>query len=1218
MKQFQVLDRNQLLHQHYLLEASAGTGKTFSIQNIVTRLLIEENQEKEPLSIQHILIVTFTRASTRDLKLRVRANIEQALYDLQSCQKGSINLEKLPDYLQACIEKGEKAVGLACKRLQQALFTFDQSQIFTIHSFCARMLRQFSMEGDIGVHSLANEASLSQLDIKAIISDFFRTEMAEGKYSLSQVEIILKVDPEQRKLLKYIQTGYEFPVYPSFKEGFDRCCREISALKKELFLESEKMVADFISQAKAYRNATNGETKAVTLAKISRFAKLFDQDDWSHDDIDMLIRDGLVWGKALDQSLLKGKIFDSSILHYPSLTQEISKKLLPLIEELRDPAILLLRMARECRQLFHRYQREEEKLSHDDILCKMNEALNEPNFLSQIQSHYQAAIIDEFQDTDPIQWQIFSGLFLSKNHVWDGYLYLVGDPKQSIYSFRQADIYTYLAASEKLGEERRYSLSVNYRSQQSLVRALNTLFDAEHLPHFISLPKNGLNLSYQPVHAAKPPLNIYQAQLDLANLDDVKAPELNDRNPVHITNIESVAIVQPQELSHRPNALNQAACGINQERGAIHFVIADGKALKLKKLIDFETEVFFPFIAKEIVDLIREKQFAFQQFAILVKDRFQAARIAEYLEKKNIPLLNQKGSCLTGSMAHQAMTDLIKALLHLQDRGAARCLLASPLMGWTHDDLKEENAIQFAILFCTKLRAIFFERGFSPFFHELLHANCNLMGQSVIEQILSRKGGKEFYRDLQQIADIIIENQSVSWNSLEGILSFIDQFQLWDENDDHRLKKNQDPTEEGVRILTSHSSKGLEFDIVFALGMLPRTHVQDELIPVEVNGKKWLLPVDDHSIEYFNYCEECDAEKMRQLYVAFTRAKIQLYIPVALHIPSEKLKFGEASPMDIFLAKIGQSNASSYEMLYARIKGEAGLSLMNFLETLGQKNFISYSLHRESVLDNVERLQECDLPILHPPMHVIVPQRSLVITSFSILNRHHEEKEKRFEILFAPHDFSCLQKTPFTLPTNQDTGLVIHHILERISFSDFKNLQSEKEITSKIRSYIQNPLFLEWDSVIAHLIFNVLKTPLHDDLGQFSLSDLQLNQMYREMSFIFPYHSDGKIEEFEVKEGMIRGVIDCLFCHKGLYYLVDWKTNWLGPHYDHYGSPFLENAMKDNGYFLQASIYTEAIKRYLKLVDNRPFEKCFGGIFYLFLRGIQPGKKNGIYYAKTL
>ena len=465
MKQFNVLDRNLVLHQHYLLEASAGTGKTFSIQNIVVRLLIEPQVEtrsegkdgpSEPLLLQKILVVTFTRAATRDLKMRIRSNIEQALSDLQSWQSDHLIPAMAPDYLKGCMERGEAAVLQACKRLQQALFTFDYAPIFTIHSFCARMLRQFALESDMGLHSLAGDEALSQSEVMEIIRDFFRTGIRIENYSPAQLEILLKEDPCQRKLMRLIQGLYSFPSFPPFKELYLKVTKALFLLKSSLALNSENLISDFKTQASAYRNHKGAETKIDTLTKVIRFAKLFDREEWSTQEVDGLIRDGLIWLKALDPHLLKGKPPNEDLLHYPTFSACLRESLAMLIHEAGDFPHLLARLGGDCQKLLRRFQREEEKLSHDDVLRKMHEALDRGSFLGKVRAHYQAAIIDEFQDTDPLQWQIFSRLFLSDYPRWKGYLYLVGDPKQSIYSFRQADIYTYLEAAKAVDRSIQY------------------------------------------------------------------------------------------------------------------------------------------------------------------------------------------------------------------------------------------------------------------------------------------------------------------------------------------------------------------------------------------------------------------------------------------------------------------------------------------------------------------------------------------------------------------------------------------------------------------------------------------------------------------------------------------------------------------------------------------------------------------------------------------
>jgi exodeoxyribonuclease V beta subunit len=1187
MKKFKVLDRSLPLHQHYLLEASAGTGKTFSIQNIVVRLLIEPKGNEAPITIEKILAVTFTKAAARDLKNRIRANIEQALHYLQSKLFQDPIAEQAPDYLKAYMERGEESLQIACKQLQQALFAFDQAQIFTIHSFCARMLSRFALESNMGLHSSFQDDLLSQSEIMAIIRDFFRTEVRKERYSPAQLEILLKKDQKQQKLLKLLQKGQDFPLYPSFKEVYLHFHDTMAFLKKNLSLTSEKMIEDFRLQAKFYGKYCD-ESKVQTLDKVIRFANLFDQEKWSPDELDRLMIDGLVWVKALNPCLLKKKNPPSPLdLHFPDLTKQLEKTLYPLIEEASDVSILLARMAQDCQHLFRRYQQEEEKLSHDDLLRKMNMALDHHLFLVQIQANYQAAIIDEFQDTDPLQWQIFRRLFIPDHHHWNGYLYLVGDPKQSIYSFRQADIYTYLSAAQELGDSHCYSLDVNYRSQPRLVQALNALFSSDDLPHLIPLPKKNTHLPYQPVESAEG---------------------------------------------------NSEQC-FEDEHGAIHFFIADGQAFKKPKLADLETHIFFPFIVQEIIRLKKEKKFALRQFAVLVRDREQALRLAEFFDRHGIPSLNQKKTTLANSSALQSFIHLLRAVLDPHDRGVVLAVLASPFFGWTEEELKAHDP-KFIFKLMLRLRICLFEKGFAIFFQEFLQAvakpnggcektvNDDSVGQSteasfpifsqphtVQEQMLAREDGLEFYRDLQQIADMIVDHQYKEWNGPNEIVPFLDQFQIWEQNHDDRVKRFQDHTTDGVHIMTLHFSKGLEFEIVFALGLVNRRQVKEELIPIESKGQLLLTPVNEDSEEYRRYCEENDAEKMRQLYVALTRAKIQLYIPVALHLPSEKLEMGEASPMDLFLARLGQPIAS-HQALYERIQCYDGKSLFDFLEGKGKQHFITYSQHQKidfiSSQPQKDAIKESTFLLVEPPT-VSVPNRSLWITSFSSLSKHAGGTATDFVTSFT-HDKSNSSKDIHTLPANSEIGVLIHHVLEKLNFNDFKKLKNGEDAIPFVHPFVQKSVFKEWESVIASLIFNTLQTPFPQIPGSFCLAHLEPVQLYREMPFIFPYKKGRSIEDIHFHEGLIKGVIDLFFRHEGFYYLVDWKTNWLGPRTEDYSLSAMKIAMGENAYFLQAAIYTEAIKRYLKLVESRSFEKCFGGVFYLFLRGMQPGSNTGIYH----
>jgi exodeoxyribonuclease V beta subunit len=1191
---FNVLDRSLSIHQHHLIEASAGTGKTFSIENLVTRFLVEHSDnDLFPVTIDKILIVTFTRAAASDLRLRIRSRIDQTLTFLASPDSDC------PDYVLSWMEQGEEFIDQAKKKLEQALFHFDQAPIFTIHGFCSKMLRRYALESKMSLDAVGGEESLPTTELLEVIHDFFRTSVTLDAYSPAQLDILLKGDPDQRKLLNLLRKNSPIVSLRPFSALLPLFQETMHRLKDLFSLTASALIDEFVQQAPSYRNHKSGETKADTLKKIERFAALFDKDSWGTDDFDLLLSDGLTWVDALQPSLIKSK--SPPPLRYPELTAKLQEELYPIIHEARHFPTLLARLAHGCKQMLDRYQQEKERLNPDDLLTKMFDALADEMFSNNVRSLFHAAIIDEFQDTDPLQWQIFRRLFLNHPQEWPGYLYLVGDPKQSIYAFRQADIYTYLAAGDALGKDSTVTLNTNYRSQSSLVHALNTLFSNENTPDWIPLPRLATSLKYQPV------------------------------NPSPST----------------------PARQFDDSKEALHFFLADHKPEECEK------NAFFPFIANEIIRLTQTYALPYSHFAVLIKDRYQGARLAAFLNKQNIPFVNQRSGSLADSAAIPALIDLLQAALHPRDISSVKTALGGCLISWSEKQVAQFNETtgSAALLQFYALRQHLLYSGFASFFQHFLQTEWHEDGKNAWERILSQEGGLDLYHDLQQIADVLTEEQQSLQLSPERLISLLDQFAVWEENDDKRSKRRQDSTKEGVQILTLHSSKGLEFGIVFALGLANRSSLKEDLIPAQYGQERVLIPIDDESNEaYVRYCEEIDAEKMRQLYVAMTRAKNRLYIPVALH-GKKNMHIGEASPMELFLARFrrGPIGVGDRESLYARIREEDGSALTDFIEQQGKSVGISYSigaenspqspqkalqtetfsLNLETAVQDDKVMQDFELesllmegdhsqkvkalPIrsdygskdcvnlssstavsrLKAPPSVSVITLSFTTASFTALASQQQKQPNRDTP--PPHDFQSTDKTQHTLPAGSETGILLHQILEKIPFHAFKELTSAEKSVEWITPFVKGSPLEGWKEAIGTIILNTLKAPL---VPGFCLADLQPSQMYREMPFLFPCEESFELEELETSPGFLKGVIDLIFIWNGKYYIVDWKSNWLGEDFNSYGQEKLEQAMHHHQYFLQANIYSEAWRRYLQLVDPRPFEECFGGVIYLFLRGV--------------
>ncbi len=1162
MTVFNVLDRHQAVHRHALLEASAGTGKTFAIENVVVRLLIESHEESLPLTIDKILIVTFTRAATRDLKERIRANLEKALHIFKCFLSGQSMASGCPDYLKMHLEKGFENVKAAKRLVEQALFAFDEAQIFTIHGFCWRMLKNYALEGGLSLEtSCREEQPLLASVLLQVVRDFLRTELHTDAYSTEQLRILLKraggeIDKLQTSLLDVVSRGIDILAPPTFSALFVQFQRAMHKLKQEHLLEGAKIIADFILQAPNYKELCDRskQIKPVVMEKIQCFAALFDRNAWTTEDFELLIRDGVFVVEALDASRLlqRTKAIDPKEIHYPLLVETLQQTLGGIVEQASNETALFARLASDCQHFVRRYQEEEELLGHNDLLFKMKEALKHPLFAARVRQAYRAAIVDEFQDTDPIQWEIFETLFALSKEVWPGYLYLVGDPKQSIYAFRQADIYTYLAAAERLGAKAWATLDTNFRSQPKLVSALNVLFSA--VPGLFPLPRLNQDLPYRHVHAGK--------------------------------------------SDHRP---------FRDSEACLHFWVAQTQESKKLSAKEYEEQFFFPAITKELVRLDAEEGVGFGQCAILVSDRYQAERLSRFLKAHHLPVKTQKGDELAKSPAVEMMREVIQGILYYRRPSALKLALSCRVIGMTHAELlgieSEEERLASIMQQCEWLRQMLFDGGFGRFYTAFMQTSWHAHGLCVTECLLQQVGGDEFYCQWQDVAELLIAEEVVRNLSPEGLIAFLDEFEVLASYDDERMKCYLDLEEDGVSVLTTHISKGLEFDVVFALGMMTRPKsTEKKLILIKQDKDQYLGAATHSDAAYLQHCQEIDAEKMRQLYVAFTRAKYRLYLPVVAQEENSDLPLGTASPMELLLARL-EKPISNYQDVYQSI----GTFDVECFKQFVAKHCTLMQLHMLPAAGaNQGSRQSSPAPCLLLPPTVVVPGGVCCMQSFTSLSQgKHTLSLEPDETARAPHEFAIEIKSPHTLPSGNATGTLLHYILETIPFHCVKEMSTWTELVPLIQPMLDDTEFMGWRDVLAKIVYDALTVPFPGVDHRFCLADVDPKRIYRETEFLFPCDENSLFEEVPVRKGYLKGVIDLFFEHAGKYYLLDWKSNWLGPTLEYYTASHLQKAMAANQYDLQAKLYMEALQRYLKIF-NLPFETVFGGTFYCFLRGLSP------------
>ena len=1165
---FNILDSAQNIHSHHIIEASAGTGKTFTIENLVVRLLIEE----ESISLDKILVVTFTRAATRDLRDRIRSSLTAVKRQISSFIRQGEFDDRCPQYLSKSLQDGSPESLL--KKVEYALSIFDQSNIDTIHGFCAKMLSQYALECGESLHGSDPNDPLRYKDtlLKAI-GEFLRTELSPTRYTHEQLGLLLKKfkgDAEwlQEKLLKIVEKGMEIRAHNDLDLYVKQFNTAMNSLKKNFLLESAKIVEDFHAQVPYYNKIVDGKSKMVKreiLDSVTRFASLFDKEEWNLADLDTIMTDGLIIVECFteDNRAKKGPK-TPPLLHYPDLTQRLATEIAPIVTKAGDPRIIFASVAKECQQYTQRVLSDNDVFTHQGILTRMRSAIESPSFADRIRNTFSAVIVDEFQDTDPVQWEIFSQLFLQKDALWKGHIYLVGDPKQSIYSFRQADIYTYLTAARELHNGSTVTLDTNFRSHKLLIDGLNILFNTMKSP--FPLPKFPQGLPYKNVKAGR----------------DITLPFSDAKPCLQFW----LAHEDPSEAAARTFNDGEDAEEISDEKSS------------------FETYFLIPALINELISL-ENQGISNKRCAVLVKDRKQANLVEDMLSAAGISVRKQRGAHLGETIALEHLKDILKGIHNYKNRSDLVKMLTTRLIGWTRADLlalDDPEGLDLITSLSSGLQETLLEKGFARFYRDFMNSAWKKDGPTVLTALLQQKECSSYFRNVQDVADMLSFTQSHQNLSYDGLIEFIEELQQTADDDDEHNKGYLDADDEGIMLMTTHVSKGLEFDVVFALGLSKRHNGKDELVPVsyvdENTGKTkhFLVPVvDDESSEYTLYQQELNAEKLRQLYVALTRAKFRVYVPVTFKPQQEednppkkgkKNKPGNASPIDLMIESLAEKNeySDSPEKIFCSFV-DSHTELMSYQWIDGKQN-------------NGIRIPKLGHTLKLPPK-ILLEHTPSIVQSFTSLTKQMNEHEYLDEapptIGAAPNDFDCEEKSPHTLPAGNQTGLLLHTIYENIRFCDTSDAKHFGDILPLINPYILGTPFEPWKLVVADIVYRSLKTPLEGKDVEFCLADVDPEKCYKEAPFMFACNKRVLGTGITAHEGYIKGVIDLFFEHQGKYYLLDWKSNWLGPTLEDYTPEEVQKAIKDNAYDIQAALYVEALEKYLRIVDPRPFQEIFGG-----------------------
>ena len=1086
-----IVHSSNCINSHLLVEASAGTGKTFTIEHLFVRRLLETSSNGSYFSCRDFLVITFTRACAKELKLRIQSTLDRAIKILENQEIPSNTFE----YLENILKAGPKATFQAKRRLIDAKLELDDAIISTIHGFC----RQVQEEVALNNGSYLFKKLGSSADIVSICQEFLLYEFDEKQFSTSQLYMLLKGYQQDLNLLmqevgKKLWVNDRKGSFLSYNEQILRLQKEISKLPytKEIVLE----VLETISH-----NYCNLRTKTGALKKdvekcFEAFSNIFLKNASSH-DFEQFILHPLFFSEQFQMA--KRGTFEQD----PFLTIMLDK-LESFLLQLAHPDALMSQLIAYLRPFVKKILEKRGLFTYDSLLEDMEEAIQNPLFCQFLEKRFQVVIVDEFQDTSPIQWKVLATAFLN-NASWKGYLYLVGDPKQAIYAFREADVYNYMEAKGSLPKQATRTLHQNFRSSQALLEGLNNLWAGPENALLFYMPKIEKSLEMGPLIASS----------KVADLD------------------------------------------VGDGKRAVHFFVAKGSLGKKRNwpTVELEEEIIFPFIAKEI-DFLNSKGISLRDCAVLVKDRYQAARFEEYCQNVGLEAISWRMPSVIGSEAHQMLKRLIHAIRYPKDKSALLSLLCLAPFFYSRQSCQkltidtEEGLFLWAeeVSKLQKLKKSFYDEGVASLFQ--LFFETPFYQENL--RVKTLEGGQQLLIDLEYLIEIVIEHEDKFQGSMESLAHFLDDLEELNQDEKDSYSKRFEPDQEAVQILTMHRCKGLEFDIVFALGTASRTRIDD---PAEI--------------------QETDSEKIRQLYVASTRAKRRLYLPLFSDVDEKIIASGTCSSIELYFA---------YHALWKKegIKAQGVLSdrkkiyeYMTWpiqqasLDEMG--HYASSSEEKPSQFLRAKLQAEKSLPT----QKMLMPLFSLTtkISSFSRM----KAKEREYETLLSTD-----------LPQGVTTGILLHELLATI----VKKRISAHDLVSWTETALQGTALASFHGHVSRMLYNAFHTPFFSNHGTFTLSEVDLTKSFCEMEFFQLQNKESQNQEF------LRGTIDLAFEHKGYYFLLDWKSNLL----EDYSEESLQKTIFENQYDLQAKLYSDAFLKYLEGFSNEHTMK-FGGFFFFFLRG---------------
>jgi exodeoxyribonuclease V beta subunit len=1179
-----------------LIEASAGTGKTYTITGLYLRYILgmkTPGEQGQVLNVDQILVVTFTEAATQEIRERVRARI----IDTRDALLGQATKDEFIDEILKQIKDKHEAFDL----LDAAAKSMDEAAIFTIHGFCQRMLKQHAFESGLAFNL---EFVLDDNEIIfESVKDFWRsfvyplnaekTKAVLGQFASPQA-LLQPVKALLNNTNAVVTPKITLSEIWAAKEQY----AELVVKLKQACIDSDFVGAVSASDLSGSKTPGRKNSLAALLAFIQGDSLQFEFgtnkysfEIWSSEHL----------GNMANYKK-NGKLFEHELI---TMFDEVAA-LNDFVKSGLSIAILQEASAWLVDAIDKR-KKQQSVITPDDLLTSLHKALNKKHGLQlaqKIAQLYPVAMIDEFQDTDPIQYGIFQKVYggadKSDSTDVDSTISMIGDPKQAVYGFRGADIFTYIQAKQAITQSKQYTLSTNYRSSEALVSAVNTLFS-----------KNDDSF-------------IYNEQIPFIPVKAKgKKPEQQFRINGQAPSVLDIAVFKDDAAESKSSASTKE---VGQSCLATHF------AHRIKTLLER---------AQRGEALIGDNKVSTADICVLVRDRFEAQAIKESLNEVGLTSVYLSRDSVFSQDLSLHLLNLMSVLQGRYNESLLRGVLIGPLFCLNYSQvyalIENEKAWQTHLSFFSELKTTWFKQGVMAMLEKLLSRNQLIAKWRGLNYNLER-----LLTDFRHLGEILQQKHI----ELEGSRRLLNWFaQKVSQQDDKEAQVRLESDANLIKIVTMHTSKGLQYPLVFI--PFATGYRESKSTLYHKDGK--LIYDLGQSEEAKNLAEkERLAEDLRLLYVALTRA--EHYCALGMY----NLKLGKTKQTGILSCALGhllfskQAIDSAHawrELLQAFCVSSDDINYSEFTEDDIEQQLDEYSTNHSRMLEQTSFSETPDLSTQSVNVSIETNWRA---TSFSALtyNSHSEQTapgsadENHQNDLLASSAIEqkdkLLTPSPYSFPKGAKAGSCLHEIFEQIDFTQAHlHLQNAEdtpnnELSDAVKRCLEKyQIDLQWHTVTQQWIVDALACPL--DSSGLSLNKLAPQNCLIEMEFNLPLDSidakqinhtlsthfglDYSRLDFAQVTGLLKGFIDLIFCVEGKYFILDYKSNYLGSSPHDYHQDALEAAMSSHQYHLQYLIYTVALHRLLKLrIKNYDIEQHLGGVYYTFLRAMPDGK--GIYFTK--